>query len=512
LTGTSVTGNDAAWTVTYTFGVKDVCGNTLANRSYSNTGSDQTNPVITCPANAPFTRLTNPGLCTYNVQHTEFNATATDNCTLTSLTYVLSGATTGTGTGTMQSLKDVLLTRGVTTVTWTAKDAANNTVSCSFTVTVKDDQNSTDYMIYAEKEAKFGEYNFIGGDVGVTDAVGKAEFKKYDVLDPFRVTAFEIKTELPSSVNNKTFVPATGGPTPAFMPYNGSTTGLSNIEVTVSGTLNGNWKDVKVKKGITCTITGNNFGKITVEEGANVTFTAAVINLEELDVKKGRKEDNVLTVVNFSNPAWVKVKDKVDVEDDCRVNVGGPKVTFYVGDNYGGDERFDVHGENSQVTANIMVPKGKLHVHGGNDANRPTIMTGWYIIEKLESHEKYIFWNKYNCGTVANPSFTQQSGQPAIQPETATVVTPAAVRPADEFRVNVYPNPAAYAFNIQVISKSSEPVTVRILDMNGKVLHVLVQQTKANSIRVGDKLVGGTYMAEVIQGTNRQTVKLVKLN
>ena len=121
-----------------------------------------------------------------------------------------------------------------------------------------------------------------------------------------------------------------------------------------------------------------------------------------------------------------------------------------------------------------------------------------------------MYWNKYNCGTTALPSFAE----PAAIPEIITAVEPPVLpaKPTDEFRVNVYPNPAAYDFNIIVTSKSTEPITVRILDMNGKVRSVQTQLSKTNSIKVGNNLLGGTYMAEVIQGNNRQTVKLVKLN
>ncbi len=492
-------------TTTVTATATDVTGNFIAC-SFTVTVIDNEKPIITCPVAVTATRNTNAGICTYKVLNTEFNATATDNCGVTSLTYVLSGATSGTGT----SLKDVLLTRGTTTVTWTAKDAANNTISCSFTVVVNDDQNATDFMIYAEREVNFDEYHYIGGDVGVTNADGKADFKKNTVLDPFRITAKKITVHTPSAVNNRTYSPATGGPNPTFYPYTGNTTGLSNTTVSINSTLNGNWKDVTVKKGITATITGNNFGKISIEEGAVVTFTASVINMQELKIEKGKKNDNVLTIVNFANPASVKVKDKVTIEDDTRVNVGGPKVTFYAGDNTGGEEKFEVKGENSQVTANIMVPVGKLHVHGGNDVSRPTIMTGWYIIEKLDGHGKYVYWNKYNCGTATNPSFVENITIPAVISAVETHTAP--VLAVDAFRVNVYPNPSAYDFSIQVTSKSKEPVTVRILDMDGKVRSVHTQLSKNNSIKVGASLIGGTYFAEVTQGSNKQVVKLVKLN
>jgi len=67
-------------------------------------------------------------------------------------------------------------------------------------------------------------------------------------------------------------------------------------------------------------------------------------------------------------------------------------------------------------------------------------------------------------------------------------------------------------FAIQVNSKSNEPVTVRVLDMNGKVRIVNTGLSKTNSIKVGANLVGGTYIAEVIQGQNKQVIKLIKLN
>jgi len=53
LTNTVVTGDNCSWKVTYTFNVKDVCGNILANQSYFNTGGDKTAPALTgtWPAN-----------------------------------------------------------------------------------------------------------------------------------------------------------------------------------------------------------------------------------------------------------------------------------------------------------------------------------------------------------------------------------------------------------------------------------------------------------------------------
>lgn len=81
----------------------------------------------------------------------------------------------------------------------------------------------------------------------------------------------------------------------------------------------------------------------------------------------------------------------------------------------------------------------------------------------------------------------------------------------DGFRVNVSPNPSAGDFRIQVISKSMEPISVKVMDLSGKVLTVNSNVIKG-SIVLGNELRPGTYIAEVIQGTSRQVIKLVKVN
>ena len=379
-------------------------GNTLGGAGSAYFFKSCPTVTITCPVTATTNYNTNAGLCTYSVAGNVFNATATDNCGATGLTYVLSGATTGTGS----SLAGVKLYIGTTTVTWTAQDAANNTKTCSFTVVVKDVQNATDFIIYATEEAVFGQHNYIGGNVGVTAATGTAVFAKNTVLDPYSVKAKNISVSLPSNVINTTNTPATGGPNPPFYPYSNSISGLSNIDITVNGTtLNGNYKNVKVENNITATINGNNFGKITIEKGANVTFTASIINMEELKVEKGDKNVSI-TVVNFSNPTSVIVEKKVSVEADADVNVGGPKVTFYLGDFNNDKENFEVNGDNTRVTANIMIPNGKLTVEGGGSTASSTIMTGWYIIEKLDAKGNYTYWNKYDCSMPTVPSSSEK--------------------------------------------------------------------------------------------------------
>ncbi len=92
---------------------------------------DNQTPDITCFGNQ--SQVANAS-CEYINNGTAWNATATDNCSISSLVYVLSGATSGTGT----DLDGVTFFKGVTTVTWIATDTAGLVDSCSFNVDVTD--------------------------------------------------------------------------------------------------------------------------------------------------------------------------------------------------------------------------------------------------------------------------------------------------------------------------------------------------------------------------------------
>ena len=79
---------------------------------------------------------------------------------------------------------------------------------------------------------------------------------------------------------------------------------------------------------------------------------------------------------------------------------------------------------------------------------------------------------------------------------------------AGNLEVTVYPNPSMTWFNLK-ISGSAEEVQVRIFDMTGRMM----QETKGTlqeSLRIGDQLAKGTFIAEVRQGSEILRVKLIK--
>ena len=117
--------------------------------------------------------------------------------------------------------------------------------------------------------------------------------------------------------------------------------------------------------------------------------------------------------------------------------------------------------------------------------------------------------NDENVGKTDPTNETEEEAVVTVKVEPETKI---AVPVADEFKVHVYPNPSVHEFTLMVNSKSKEPVTIRIMDVNGVVKSVNAMVAKSNNIKVGKNLVAGIYTAEVVQGKNRQLIKLIKLN
>jgi len=135
----SVTGDGSITPViTYYASNNGTVGTTVFNAGSVNT-SDLTAPTVSCPANVSMTAAA--GQTSAIVSTIE--ATATDGCMLSSLSYQLAGATTGSSSATgINDASGSSFNVGVTTVTYTATDAANNSNTCSFDVEVLANTNA----------------------------------------------------------------------------------------------------------------------------------------------------------------------------------------------------------------------------------------------------------------------------------------------------------------------------------------------------------------------------------
>jgi hypothetical protein len=120
-----------SYNITRTWSLVDNCGNTAADQVQTILVRDNTAPVLNCPANV--TASYNVASCSLTVS----NPVYSDNCNIASVSWVMTGATTGSSSLTgINHLGTQSFNLGVTTITYSVKDSASNTSTCSFTVTV----------------------------------------------------------------------------------------------------------------------------------------------------------------------------------------------------------------------------------------------------------------------------------------------------------------------------------------------------------------------------------------
>ncbi len=126
--------NTGTTTITYT--VKDAAGNSWSS-SFAVTITDNEKPSLDCPANISLTASN--GNCNRSISVPD--PIYSDNCGVTKLTWYMTGATSSNSSSSgINKVGTKIFNVGVTSVTYTAWDPSGNSESCTFTVTVTDNQ------------------------------------------------------------------------------------------------------------------------------------------------------------------------------------------------------------------------------------------------------------------------------------------------------------------------------------------------------------------------------------
>jgi hypothetical protein len=79
----------------------------------------------------------------------------------------------------------------------------------------------------------------------------------------------------------------------------------------------------------------------------------------------------------------------------------------------------------------------------------------------------------------------------------------------DPMQVNVYPNPTTNAFQLFVKSPTASKITMRVLDVQGRLIKT-ISFNSDETIAFGNDLKSGVYMVEVREGNVVKTVRVVK--
>ena len=407
------------------------------------------------------------------------------------------GTANRTASGVMSGVAFNVFTNPVTTTTTytlVSVTDGNCTRSSGFTdgsatITVTG-SSCTGYTVLGLRDVKLGETNTVNGDVGNTGAGKKVEIERYSTVNGL-VRASVITLHSPVTVTGGLFyTPAVVALPPMLFHTAANPAGSFTVPDNGIATINTNYNSLTIGKNAIVTINGTIYGTINVREAATVTFTAGDISIVVLITDDGKAAPLKYTTIKFANDASVRIKDKVDLGARNRVNeTSSKRVTFYCGDNNGSSESFIANGTDTRVTAGIYIPHGKIDINN----NGPCSMTGTFISEHITS-SKNVTWN---CG----------NSIPEAEPVMTNLV------PEEVFSVKVFPNPSSVEFSIQVSGSSNVPVTIRIIDATGREMRAATTTVdKPGVLKVGRDWHAGVYYAQVSQGNNMQTIKLVKMN
>lgn len=412
-------------------------------------------------------------------------------------------------------------------------------------------QNLTNsYTILAYDKVQLGANNVVAsGSVGVISAKGEATFhNNSSVVAPGSfVKARKIDRDGKNiNIAHPIYSAATGIQLPVMLYNTTSTWNLSNASVAQSATatLQGNYKNLTIRKNARVTLNGTIFGTIRIEQGAQVTFTAPLIHIEKLDVVKGPRYG--YSYIRFQQDAKVLVRRSVSIGSQVFLNPDNYSVTFYMGDaqkgngknkydvwdDEGEDAKFSVKGGDTRINANVYMPGGKLKVTGGyaygdygnghgdcdrdddddkyyEKGNSYVYMTGSFIAEEVESNGKNVNWNSFDCGAAAVPVVNTVSA--VITQSTLAEGKSEQVTTETELKVTVMPNPTTTFFTLKFESRHQAPVTLRVMDANGRVVDARSGIVPNSTFQIGANYQSGTYFAEIMQGTQRKLVQLIKL-
>ena len=90
------------------------------------------------------------------------------------------------------------------------------------------------------------------------------------------------------------------------------------------------------------------------------------------------------------------------------------------------------------------------------------------------------------------------------------VVESAPIDALRNFDVKVLPNPTMDIFNVLVTPKTGDNIRIRVTDISGRVIEEKIISGEVRQVRLGDNWINGIYFMEIIQGSERKVVRMVK--
>ncbi len=162
----------------------------------------------------------------------------------------------------------------------------------------------------------------------------------------------------------------------------------------------------------TATLSGSNYGHVSVIAGSTLYIDNAEVYMKSLDVGK-------TSTVIFNQPGILVIKQKMTIGSLCNINVEGPGVVVYVG----GETSI---GQGSTVAVNIYA--GEQMDVNDSGSSMTTTMLGMFITDELNSGDNVVWGWNLTCGGVETGG-----GDDCVSIGTASGQLPAVLKGVDGF-------------------------------------------------------------------------------
>ncbi|MBI1782772.1 MAG: T9SS type A sorting domain-containing protein [Sphingobacteriales bacterium] len=167
-----------------------------------------------------------------------------------------------------------------------------------------------------------------------------------------------------------------------------------------------------------------------------------------------------------------------------------------------------ITGDQAGYNFIMTVIDGQLAGGGGVDKIRLKIFTKSGTV---------IYDNQPGASDAADPTTAVGSGSTVVVVNTTAApianrqpVNSTVIETAQSLEVSVMPNPSETDFQLIVHSNDKlSPLNIRVMNINGQLVKVM-KGTLSQTYRFGHELRKGVYMVEVMQGKQRQVLKLIK--
>ncbi|SFC95134.1 heparin lyase I family protein [Flavobacterium phragmitis] len=464
---------------------------------------------------------TDNAVSTYTVQSNEFDATATGNCDNITYSYVLSGATIASGTG---SLANKVFNKGVTTVIWTATDGCSSNTT-SFNITVNDIEKPSftlpDAITVSNDENQCGAAVLLPQPI-VTDNCAVATItNNAPELFPLGTTtviwtAVDVNGNTATTSQTVTVIdsatPTLNAIASVSLCYDTSnnytiplatatdncTINTVTYEITGATTRNGNGLDASGNFNV-----GQSSIKWTVTDNAGNSNTATT----------------TVTINNIFSS---------NISDVYAVNPGGNANTIYLG--YGpsslaltatpsnGIAPFTYLWSNGATANTISVSPSTIGIHDYNvvitDALGCSTSTSKQIkvVDVLCASKKVTVChnNKSLCISTNAVSAHLAHGCYLGDCQNTFAKNNMISKQIDDFEAIVSPNPTRTEFQITITGgDETQAILINLFDLSGRKINT-VKSNYTSSMILGSNLSPGAYLAEIHNGTNTQTIKLIK--